>query len=83
MNDKLIKEQFYTLIKESGFESLRAFARATGILVGNIYSNIQGRWRPSIERMFIYADTLGVPVSTIIAIFYRDEMKRNEELSKK
>ena len=74
MNNDVIKEQFYTLIRTSGFKSLREFARETGIPVGNIHSNVSGRWRPSIDRMFIYANTLGVPIDTILSIFYREEM---------
>ena len=79
----MIKEQFYTLIKEAGFKSLREFARATGIGVGNIYSNIQGKWRLSIDRAFIFANTLGVPIDTILAIFWREEMLENEKSIKR
>ena len=73
---RMIKEQFYTLIKLSGFKSLREFARACEIPVGNIHSNVTGKWRPSIERMFIYASTLGVDIDTILAIFYPSEMSK-------
>lgn len=79
MENNTIKEQFYTLIKAQGFESLRAFARETGIGVGNIYSNLQGRWKLSLDRAFIFANTLGVPIDTVLAIFYAEEMKQNEE----
>ena len=73
---KMIKEQFYALIKACGFSSLREFARATGILVGNIHSNATGKFRPSIDRMFIYANTLGVDIDTILRIFYKEEMDK-------
>ena len=72
----MIKEQFYTLIKLCGFKSLREFAKATGILVGNVHSNVTGKFKPSIERMFIYATTLGVSIDTILEIFYKDEMEK-------
>ena len=72
----MIKEQFYALIKACGFKSLREFARATGIQVGNVHSNAVGKFRPSIDRMFIYANTLGVDIDTILNIFYAEEMRR-------
>ena len=75
----MIKEQFYTLIKACGFKSLREFARACEIPVGNIHSNVSGRWRPSIDRMFIYANVLGVSIDTILSIFYKEEMSRMPE----
>lgn len=78
----MIKEQFYTLIKACGFKSVREFARASGILVGNIHSNVSGKFRPSVERMFIYANTLGVGVDTILSIFYKEEMLENEKFRK-
>ena len=71
-----MKEQFYALIKACGFKSLREFARESGVLVGNVHSNVTGKFRPSIERMFIYANTLGVDIDTILRIFYKEEMDR-------
>lgn len=71
-----MKEKFYALIKACGFKSLREFARATGIEVGNVHSNAVGKFRPSIERMFVYANTLGVPIDTVLDIFYAEEMSR-------
>ena len=73
----MIKEKFYELLKKRGFESLRAFARASGVGVGNIYSNLNGTFRLSIDRAFTFANTLGVPIDTILAIFYHDEMVKN------
>ena len=72
-----IKEKFYSLLDRRGFEGLRAFSRATGVGVGNIYSNIQGKHKLSLDRAFIFANTLGVPIDTILAIFYKDKMIDN------
>lgn len=72
-----MKEKFYELMKAQGFVSLRQFAKATGIQVGNVYSNLCGRWKLSIDRAFIYATTLGVPIDTILEIFYEEEMEEN------
>lgn len=74
--ENLIKEKFYALLKGCGFKSLREFARSCGIPAGNIHSNVTGKWRPSIERMFVYADTLGVDIDTVLEIFYPLEMAK-------
>lgn len=72
----MYKEQFYALIKACGFKSIREFSRTCGILIGNIHANASGKFRPSIERMFIYANTLGVDIDTILRIFYKEEMDK-------
>lgn len=74
-----IKEQFYGLIKEKGFTGLRDFARASGILASNIYSNLDGTYDLSINRAFVFAKVLKVPIDTILTIFYPDEMKELEK----
>lgn len=74
-----MKEEFYNLMKSQGFVSLRQFARETGIPVGNVYSNLSGRWKLSIERAFIYATTLGVPIDDVLEIFYEKEMLENNK----
>lgn len=79
----MIKEQFYTLIKACGFKSIREFARHCSIPIGNIHSNASGKFRPSVERMFIYAHTLGVEFDVILSIFYRAEMKALEDSIRK
>lgn len=76
---KSIKEQFYTLMRSKGFESLRGFARACDIEVGNVHSNLSGKYKLSIERAFTFAVVLKVPIDTILAIFYPDEMKSLED----
>ena len=76
MIKNMVKEQFYALIKVCGFKSLREFARACEIPVGNVHSNVTGKFRPSVDRMFIYANTLGVDIDTILRIFYKEEMDK-------
>ena len=75
----MVKEEFYNLLKECGFKGLRHFARESGVRVGNIYSNISGRYKLSIERAFIFANTLGVPVDVVLGIFHADEMEKNRK----
>lgn len=74
-----MKEKFYQLIKDCGFKSMREFSRECGVMPGNIVSNVNGTYKLSIERAFIYADTLKVPITTILNIFYPEEMERNRK----
>lgn len=76
-----IKEKFYELIAEAGFKGLRDFSRHCGISAGNIHSNLSGRYKLSIERAFIYADTLKVPIMDIIMLFYPEEVHKNNDLA--
>lgn len=76
------KEKFYGLIEDAGFTGLRDFARHCDIQAGNIYSNVSGKYKLSIERAFIYANTLGVHIDDILAIFYPKEMEENYEIYK-
>ena len=77
----MIKEQFYTLIREKGFKSFREFCKAAGVGPGNAYTNLNGTFALSIDRAFVYAGVLKVPVDTILAIFYPEEMKALEKFS--
>lgn len=76
-----MKEQFYTLIKSKGFKSFREFCRAAEIGPGNAYTNIDGTFKLSMDRAFTFARVLEVPIDTILAIFYPDEMKALEKFS--
>lgn len=69
------KEQFYTLIKSKGFSSFREFCKAAGVGPGNAFTNLNDTFELSISRAFVYAGVLKVPVDTILAIFYPEEMK--------
>lgn len=74
-----VREEFYTLIKARGFKSFREFAKATGIEVSNIHSNLTGQFTLSIQRAFIIANTLKVPIDDILSIFYPEEMRENQD----
>ena len=74
------REEFYTLMKERGFESFRKFARETGISAANIHSNLTGHYTLSIQRAFIMANVLGVPIDDILSMFYPDEMRENQDV---
>jgi len=75
------KEKFYDMIAEAGFKGLRDFSRACGIQAGNVYSNISGRYKLSIERAFIYANTLRVPIMDILLTFYPREVYENNDIA--
>ena len=76
-----IKEKFYKMIAEAGFTGLRDFSRHCGISAGNICTNLSGKYKVSIERAFIYANTLKVPIMDIIILFYPEEVYKNNDLA--
>ncbi len=73
------KEQFYKMIEDAGFKGLRDFGRATGIQACNILPNLKGR-DLSMQRLFIYANTLKLPVTDILRVFYPEEMRVNTDI---
>ena len=75
------KEKFYGMIKEAGFKGLRDFSRACGIQAGNIHSNVVGRYKLSIERAFIFANTLKVPLMDVLLVFYPEEIYENNDIA--
>ena len=75
----LIKEQFYDLIKKKGYNSFRQFCVAANIAPGNLHANLTGRFDLSMDRAFILANTLEVPIYEILDIFYPDRMKENRK----
>lgn len=73
------KELFYSIMHDAGFKSLREFSKACGIEAGNICNNLNGRYDISIERMFVLANTLRVPIDMILEVFYPRELAENEK----
>lgn len=74
-----MKEQFYHLIKEKGYSSFRQFCNTVNIAPGNLHANLTGRFELSMDRAFILANTLEVPIYEILDIFYPDRMKENRK----
>lgn len=81
--ENTVKERFINFAKEHGYANLHQVSKATGIESGNLYSNLTGKFDPSIKRLFLIANTLRVPIDDIINIFYETEMQTNQQLSKK
>lgn len=74
-----IKEKFEALVLQQGFRSMNQFAHACGLESSNLYTNLKEKYRPEIKRMFVFANTLGVPIGNVIEVWYSDELKENHK----
>ena len=74
-----IKQEFYELVKRQGFRSLNNFATTAGIVTSNLYTNLRGDFRISLESAFQIANTLGVPIIDVLEIFCKEDMTKNRE----
>lgn len=72
-----VKQLFEEIVLRQGFRSINQFTHACGIESSNIYVNLQEKNKPNIKRLFLYADTLGVPVLDLIEIWYPEELAEN------
>lgn len=79
MKKSKMRENFIKLLEKRGFNSIRQFAISCEMESSNIYSNITGKTNVGINRLFTYANALGVPVMDVIQVFYEDEIKENEK----
>ena len=66
-------------IKRQGFRSLNNFATKAGIVTSNLYTNLRGDFRISLESAFQIANTLGVPIIDVLEIFCKEDMTKNRE----
>ena len=71
------RNEFIKLLHNNGFSSINRFAKACGMDAPNVYSNLSDRCSLGINRAFLYANTLGVPVDRILEIFLPDQMEAN------
>ena len=80
MTDEAIKkrEELQTLMGAYGYKSIRKLCRDADVSVQNLYSNITGTFKISIERMFKVANTLGCDITEVIKIFYADLYSENQ-----
>jgi len=77
------KDMFNDLLKKKGYASLHAFCKDNQIDYGNMQKRVNGiRQKIEIGFMFKLANMLHVPVVEIIKIFYPDDYKENQRLSK-
>ena len=75
------REVFYELIKSKGYKSFRDFCKAVNIAPGNLHTNVKGLFELSMDRAFLIANTLEVPIDTILDIFYAEKMRENKKFS--
>lgn len=73
------KKEFVSLIRRQGYRSVRQFSIACGIDVANVNSNLNGKFYVSINRLFVYANALGVAVEEVIRLFYPEEVEKNRD----
>ena len=74
-----IKQEFSELVEKQGFRSLNNFATKAGIVTSNLYTNLRGDFRISLESAFQIANTLGVPIIDVLEIFCKEDMTKNRE----
>ena len=82
MTEEEIKIKFRELVERQGLKSIHHFSKVCGLDNPNVYANLQMKNRPSIRRMFTYADTLGVSIHEILELFYSEECQLNTEAIK-
>ncbi len=71
------KTEFTRMLAKKGYESIADFAHDCGLYPQSVFTQVRGQHRPTIDRMFMYADTLEVPVEDVIKLFYKDEWDCN------
>lgn len=76
------REELQRLMEVYGYKSIRKLCKEVGITAPNLYSNLTGRYKISMERMFKIANVLGCDVMEIIQIFYSDLYSENQKARK-
>lgn len=66
-------------IHNAGFKSIAAFARECGIEPCNVAGSIRGKTHTGIERLFTYANVLGLPIGDVVEMFYPIETEDNKQ----
>ncbi len=78
-DSETVRDKFEALLMKQGFKSINSFANACGISTPNVHTNLTGKYALSVDRAFVYANTLGVCVEDIFEIFYAEQIKANRE----
>lgn len=78
IKDVKTKSKFLELISNAGYESVEQFSQACNLQTTSVFLHIRGKYRPSLDRIFIYARVLDTDIDTIIRCFYEKEMKEQE-----
>lgn len=64
------KDKFVKLLQSRGYKNIHRFAIACGVEGANVYSNLNGTFDLSMQRAFVYANKLGVPLMDVVNLFY-------------
>lgn len=83
MKRKTTKEKFMELLEKRGFKNIHRFSKACGMESSNLYTNLREDFKISIDRAFIYANALGVPIQDVLEVFRGDDMDKNRKAIKK
>jgi len=74
------KTKFTQLLQAKGYDTIAEFARDCGVKPQTVFVHVRNQHRPDINRMFLYASVLKVPIYKLLDIFYPDELKYNTDL---
>lgn len=77
-----IRKELQNLMAKYGYKSIRKLCKDSGVSAANLYSNITGTYKISIERMFKVANALGCDITEVIKIFHSDLYSENQNAKK-
>lgn len=79
---KYLDGEYSEFVKEVMYKygSINKFCIAIGVQQANLNSNLNGSYRMSMERMFLCANALRIPVERMIEWFWKYELAENHEL---
>lgn len=87
MEDKNMKKTDFEIRKDYiryfGYETISDFASAVNEDVSNVWKVLNGKQKPTIEKMIKYAIVLKVDISDIITLFYPESMKKYNRMKTK
>lgn len=77
-----MKRKFIELINSRGFDNIHQFAKACGIESCNVYTNLKGSTKLGMDRAYLYANTLGVPIQQVLEVLRPQDEKENKRCIK-
>lgn len=74
------KEKFKTYLREHGYKSIKQLCSQCGLNPTFLYSNIRGKNGISVDKIFLIANTMKVPVDELLRVFYEEQYIENERI---
>lgn len=71
---------FEQMIAHKGYKSVAEFGEACGIKPQQIFNHVRGKFKPSIEAIFTYANVLKLPFDEVLKVWYADDLRQNEDI---